>query len=304
MIPPIWERQTADPADVDRLSRALGLEPVIARLLAMRGLTDPDAAARFLKPSLDQLHDPSLLAGLPEAMARIRQALASGERIAIHGDYDVDGITSTVILRRTLELLGGNVGHFIPERLKDGYGLQPATVDLVALRVLAQRGHEGLGHALALHPQRVDHVGAGEAVVEVVGDLAAEGLDPARQQRGRPAHGDLGAELAEGEDVRAGHARVRDVADDPDRAPLERPELVPQRVDVEQRLGRVLVLAVARVDDRGRGPARYQFGGAHVRGADDDGGRVVGRERLDGVLERLALVDRRAGAAHRDDVGA
>jgi single-stranded-DNA-specific exonuclease len=129
MIPPIWERQTADPADVDRLSRALGLEPVIARLLAMRGLTDPDAAARFLKPSLDQLHDPSLLAGLPEAMARIRQALASGERIAIHGDYDVDGITSTVILRRTLELLGGNVGHFIPDRLKDGYGLQPATID-------------------------------------------------------------------------------------------------------------------------------------------------------------------------------
>jgi len=129
MIPPIWERQTADPADVDRLSRALGLEPVIARLLAMRGLTDPDAAARFLKPSLDQLHDPSLLAGLPEAMARIRQALASGERIAIHGDYDVDGITSTVILRRTLELLGGNVGHFIPDRLKDGYGLQPETID-------------------------------------------------------------------------------------------------------------------------------------------------------------------------------
>ena len=182
--------------------------------------------------------------------------------------------------------------------------LQPAAVDLVALGVLAQRGHEGLGHALALHPQRVDHVGVGEAVVEVVGDVAAERLDPARDQRGRAAHRHLGAELAEGEDVRAGHARVRDVADDPDRAPLERAELVPQRVDVEQRLGRVLVLAVARVDDRRRGPARDQLGGAHVRGADHDGGRVVGRQGLDGVLERLALVDRRAGAAHRDDVGA
>jgi len=132
MIPPIWERQTADPADVDRLSRALGLEPVIARLLAMRGLTDPDAAARFLKPSLDQLHDPSLLAGLPEAMARIRQALASGERIAIHGDYDVDGITSTVILRRAIEVLGGDVVHFVPDRLRDGYGLQPATIQRLA----------------------------------------------------------------------------------------------------------------------------------------------------------------------------
>ena len=51
------------------------------------------------------------------------------ERIAVHGDYDVDGITSTVILRRCLELLGGDVVHFIPERLRDGYGLQPATIE-------------------------------------------------------------------------------------------------------------------------------------------------------------------------------
>ena len=51
------------------------------------------------------------------------------ERIAIHGDYDVDGITSTVILRRALEMLGGDVVHFIPERLRDGYGLQPAAIE-------------------------------------------------------------------------------------------------------------------------------------------------------------------------------
>jgi single-stranded-DNA-specific exonuclease len=56
-------------------------------------------------------------------------AIARKERIAIHGDYDVDGVTSTVILRRTLELLGGDVTHFLPERLRDGYGLQPANVD-------------------------------------------------------------------------------------------------------------------------------------------------------------------------------
>ena len=59
-----------------------------------------------------------------------RRSAAAGitnrERIAVHGDYDVDGITSTVILRRALELLGADVGHFIPERLTDGYGLQPA----------------------------------------------------------------------------------------------------------------------------------------------------------------------------------
>ena len=130
MIPPIWERQTADPADVDRLSRALGLEPVIARLLVMRGLTDPDAAARFLKPSLDQLHDPSLLAG----MRRGNGAHPPGTRPRASASPSTATTTWTASLPPsscavTLELLGGNVGHFIPDRLKDGYGLQPATID-------------------------------------------------------------------------------------------------------------------------------------------------------------------------------
>ncbi|MEZ5285425.1 MAG: single-stranded-DNA-specific exonuclease RecJ, partial [Vicinamibacterales bacterium] len=88
-----------------------------------------DAARRFLAPSLDQLLDPFGLAGMGEAVTRLERAIAQGERIAVHGDYDVDGITSTVILRRSLELLGGNVSHFVPERLRDGYGLQPATFD-------------------------------------------------------------------------------------------------------------------------------------------------------------------------------
>jgi single-stranded-DNA-specific exonuclease len=129
MIPPIWEYSTTDEAAVLSLTQALGVEPVIARLLCQRGLSDPDQAARFLRPSLDHLHDPLRLTGMSDAVARVQRAIVAGERIGIHGDYDVDGITSTVILRRALELLGGNVVHFIPERLRDGYGLQPATVD-------------------------------------------------------------------------------------------------------------------------------------------------------------------------------
>ena len=70
-----------------------------------------------------------LLADMPIAVERILAAIARKERIAIHGDYDVDGVTSTVILRRALELLGADVVHFIPERLKDGYGLQPAALE-------------------------------------------------------------------------------------------------------------------------------------------------------------------------------
>ena len=129
MIPPVWETAACDHAAAERLARALGLAPVISRLLVQRGLSDPDEAARFLRPSLEHLHDPGRLTGLDVAVTRLEQAFAAGERIVVHGDYDVDGITSTVILRRAMEMLGGNVGHFIPERLKDGYGLQPAIID-------------------------------------------------------------------------------------------------------------------------------------------------------------------------------
>ena len=66
---------------------------------------------------------------MAEAVERILGAVARRERIAVHGDYDVDGVTSTVILRRALELIGADVVHFIPERMRDGYGLQPASLE-------------------------------------------------------------------------------------------------------------------------------------------------------------------------------
>jgi single-stranded-DNA-specific exonuclease len=126
---PRWDTLTCDDAAVTNLAAAINVAPIVARLLCQRGLSDPEHATRFLNPSLDQLHDPMLLADMRVAVDRILGALERRERIAIHGDYDVDGITSTVILRRTLELLGADVVHFIPERLRDGYGLQPAAID-------------------------------------------------------------------------------------------------------------------------------------------------------------------------------
>ena len=125
----VWEDVPADEAAVRLTAARLGLPAVIARLLCQRGLADPDAARRFLDPALDQLHDPFLLAGMREAVDRLLGAIARGERIGVHGDYDVDGITSTVILRRVIEVLGGEVVHFVPDRIRDGYGLQPATIE-------------------------------------------------------------------------------------------------------------------------------------------------------------------------------
>ena len=125
----IWSSLPCDDSAIQQLTAELDVSPITARLLCIRGLGGLEQARRFLSPTLDDLHDPFALAGMRVAVDRILGAIARRERIAIHGDYDVDGVTSTVILRRALELLGADVTHFIPERLRDGYGLQPASVD-------------------------------------------------------------------------------------------------------------------------------------------------------------------------------
>ena len=143
---------------MQQLTAELGVSPVAARLLCIRGLGNLDEARRFLSPSLDDLHDPFALTDMRPAVERILAAIERRERIAIHGDYDVDGVTSTVILRRALELLGADVTHFIPERLRDGYGLQPASLDrlhadgvqLVISVDCGIRGVEAALHAKAL----------------------------------------------------------------------------------------------------------------------------------------------------------
>ena len=125
----VWRHPEFDAPAAERLRRELSLHPTVARLLVQRDLADPDGARRFLRPSLDDLHDPSRLADLDRAVDRLLGAVERRERIVVHGDYDADGVSSTVMLRRALELLGGDVSHFIPERLRDGYGLQAETVE-------------------------------------------------------------------------------------------------------------------------------------------------------------------------------
>ena len=157
----VWDHLPCDDAQASALAAALDLHPTVARLLCMRGFTDPDRARQFLHPSLDHLHDPFKLTGMTAAVERLEQAIARRERIAIHGDYDVDGITSTVILRRALEMLGGDVVHFIPERLRDGYGLQPAGIerlhaDGVSLIVSVDCGIRGIEAARRARELGVD----------------------------------------------------------------------------------------------------------------------------------------------------
>jgi single-stranded-DNA-specific exonuclease len=116
------------PAAAADLERA-GFPAWLAAPLARRGVTDAGSAERFLNPSLDQLHDPFLLAGMEEAVERLLRARADRERVAIVGDYDVDGVTSTALLLAVLGACGIEALPILPHRLREGYGFQPVHVE-------------------------------------------------------------------------------------------------------------------------------------------------------------------------------
>jgi len=153
-----WEICPVDGNAVACLSRELNIPNIIARLLVLRGVTDPESAQRFLNPALNQLHDPFLLADMKPAVARLCRALEQREKILIYGDYDVDGTMAVVVLLTALRGLGGQVEAFIPHRLSDGYGMRVAAVEEAAakgFRVVISvdtgiREHEALARAREL----------------------------------------------------------------------------------------------------------------------------------------------------------
>ncbi|HSD78493.1 MAG TPA: single-stranded-DNA-specific exonuclease RecJ, partial [Solirubrobacteraceae bacterium] len=119
-------------AEVAALERALGVSPVVAQVLARRGLGDPAAARAFLEAR--DAHEPSLLHGIDAAAGLVLRHVRDGSRITVHGDYDVDGVSATAILVGVLRDLGADADWYLPSRTEDGYGLAAATVDRLAAR--------------------------------------------------------------------------------------------------------------------------------------------------------------------------
>ncbi len=115
--------EAPDPTRVLELQESLKLPRVMCGVLVGRGLEEPEQAKAVLRPSLESLHPPEELAGLPEAVVRVRKAIEEGETIFVHGDYDVDGMSGTALMTRWLRILGGRVEPFVPNRIRDGYDL-------------------------------------------------------------------------------------------------------------------------------------------------------------------------------------
>lgn len=121
--------ETPDTNAVAALREELSLPDAVARLLIRRGHASVDAAKRYLRPRLDQLHPPGEMLDLDRAVARLVRAVRGREPILVHGDYDVDGICATTVLVRTIRRLGGVAIPFIPHRLEHGYDLTMAGVE-------------------------------------------------------------------------------------------------------------------------------------------------------------------------------
>lgn len=124
-----WRLIPANAEDVDRLKRILRIPSIAAKILVGRGLGDPRVARLFLESHLNQLSDPSEIQGMDRAIDIIQEALQSGKRIAVIGDYDVDGITSTALMTYGLRYFGGEIFHFTPRRFEEGYGLSQAVIE-------------------------------------------------------------------------------------------------------------------------------------------------------------------------------
>lgn len=118
-----WTVQKHDREQISRFAQALKVSPIVAALLIARGQETEEKADKFLNPKISDLHEPHLLKDMKKAVERIFRAIEAGEKILIWGDYDVDGTTGTVVLRKALEILGAKTGFHVPHRFTEGYGI-------------------------------------------------------------------------------------------------------------------------------------------------------------------------------------
>ncbi len=122
-------RESTEPETVRQLSSELGVDPVLAELLVQRGVRTFHQARSFFRPSLDDLHDPFFMTDMEKAVERVHDAVISGEKILVYGDYDVDGTTAVSLVYSFLRRLTRAVDFYIPERYDEGYGVSYKGID-------------------------------------------------------------------------------------------------------------------------------------------------------------------------------
>ena len=158
-----WHLGERNPEAEERLVREVLVSPLLAALLQQRGFSDPTAARAFLQPRLATVEDPACLKDLPKGAARLAAAIRSKELVVVYGDYDVDGMSGTVILLNFIRQAGGRAECYIPNRLKEGYSFNDGALDTIL------NGAERPGVVIT-----VDH---GTSAVAGIARLADAGVD-------------------------------------------------------------------------------------------------------------------------------
>lgn len=173
-----WKfKPTPNDETIQKLSSHLNIPKTLSKVLVTRGVETIETAERFFKPSMSDLYDPFLMKNMDIAVERVLKAIREGESIWIHGDYDVDGTSSTAIILQFLRDIGAKVEYYIPDRFHEGYGLSINSIDLalshgVSLLITVDVGitsYEPLAHAQDKQLDTIicDHHEPGDFIPEV-----------------------------------------------------------------------------------------------------------------------------------------
>ena len=114
--------------DTVKFAQQLGISDTVAKLMVNRGIYNLDIAKEYLSSSIGELHNPTDMLGMSGAVELMRNSIIKGEKILIVGDYDVDGVISTYVLYTAISKCGGNVSFHIPDRIKEGYGINESII--------------------------------------------------------------------------------------------------------------------------------------------------------------------------------
>lgn len=176
----------------DKISRKLGILPLTARLLAIRGIASADEAETFLSPSLNDLPSPFLMKGMVEAVDRLKKALYEKEKVAVYGDFDVDGVTATVVVWSFLKEVGCDASYYIPDRFSEGYGVNSAAVRKLASDGVGLVVSVDCGITAASEVREASGLGMDFVITDhhgIAGELppAAAVLNPHREGCGYPS---------------------------------------------------------------------------------------------------------------------
>lgn len=156
-----YKNRGIDMSDLEAFSKTYNVPPVMAAILFNRGIKDGDSARVFMQKPLSAVHNPFLLPDMEKAVERIEEAIKNGEKIVVYGDYDVDGITSTVLLYSFLKSEGADVDYYIPDRASEGYGINIMAINRIArsgvkLMITVDCGITSVGEVEFARTQKLD----------------------------------------------------------------------------------------------------------------------------------------------------